>query len=322
MAQVVVLGEVLIDFFPAKGGTPESVGTFSRHLGGAPANVAVGLRRLGHQVALVSKVGDDPFGEFIASALDAEGVDTTHLRAEHRARTALAFVTRGAGGEREFLFYRRPCADELLTPEEVPEELISASSAFHFGSLSLTVQPARSATWMGLRCAREAGVLVSMDPNLRLSLWDSPEEARETILEALEMSDLVRLSHEEARFLTKLDDPAHAAAQLSVCGPSTVVITNAHSCDFHHLGRSGNQPGFSVRPVDTTGAGDAFMSGLLAWLLRIADDGARLDTLSPKELGEGVRFAHAAGALVTTSLGALPPEFSPEQIDRFMRDKG
>ncbi len=319
MAKIVVLGEVLIDFFPSGNVSPKSSATFARHLGGAPANVAVGLRRLGHETSLVSRVGDDPFGEFITGTLAAEKVDTSHLGVEHYAHTALAFVIRGERGEREFVFYRRPCADEFLSPEDIPRELIASSQGFHFGSLSLTVDPARNATWEALRYARDAGVTISMDPNVRLSLWDSPQEARALILQAAESCDLLKLSHEEAQFLTGSPDVDQAAQQLARRGPSTVVITTASGCRFQHRGYGGSEQGFTVEPKDTTGAGDAFMSGLLSWLLHAGV--TELALLEPDMLRRGLRFAHAAGALVTTEIGALPSGLSLTTVEEFARSQ-
>lgn len=318
MVGTAVLGEVLIDFFPTREGPSAGAATFSRHLGGAPANVAVGVQRLGQASALVSKVGEDPFGAFLLSVLGGEGVDVTYIRTEKRARTALAFVSRADQGEREFVFYRRPCADELLEPDEIPAELISGSAAFHFGSLSLTVEPARSATWKGVHVAKDAGVMVSMDPNVRLALWDSPEEARQVMLEAISRCDLLKLSHEEAEFLTGKSDLPRAAKVLASHGPCTVVITSAAGCHFQHRGTPGTAQGFTVCPEDTTGAGDAFMSGLLSWLLRRMDEGTSLAALQPEELFQGLRFAHAAGAVVTTAVGALPSQFTRENVKEFL----
>ena len=179
MADAICLGELLIDFVPTVTGVNLiEAPAFIKAAGGAPGNVAVGLARLGVRSAFMGKVGDDPFGHFLANTLAEVGVDVSPLRFSAEARTALAFVSLRADGEREFMFYRHPSADMLFTPREVDVDAIQHAKLLHFGSISLIGEPSRSATLYAVDAARAAGCLVSYDPNLRLPLWPDAEAAR------------------------------------------------------------------------------------------------------------------------------------------------
>lgn len=308
MADLVAIGELLIDFVPTVTGQGlADAEAFKKAAGGAPANVAVGVARLGVSSAFMGMVGEDGFGHFLADTLGQAGVDTAPLRFTAVARTALAFVSLRADGEREFLFYRSPSADMLFSPNDVDEGAIRAARAFHFGSISLIAEPARSGTLHAVALARRHGKLVTYDPNLRLALWPSADAARAGMRQGLAEADIVKIGEEELEFITGESDPVRAARRLWHDRLKLVAITRgaAGSAWLTRHGQ-GEVPGFKVAAVDTTGAGDAFMAGLIAGLLtsneaaqgEVPQEAARLDAIC--------RFANAAGALTTTGRGAIP----------------
>jgi fructokinase len=315
MADVICLGELLIDFVPTV--TPVSLveaPAFKKAPGGAPANVAVGLARLGVSSAFMGKVGDDPFGHFLADTLAAAGVDVGTLCFTAQARTALAFVSLGADGDREFMFYRHPSADMLLTPEEIDTAALRAARALHYGSISLISEPSRSATLHAIEVAKEAGCLISCDPNLRLPLWPDAASAREGMLLCLSKAQVVKISDSELRFLTGSDDPSAARAKLWSDGTLLMLITGGpEGCLYLTAASEGHVAGFSVDAVDTTGAGDGFVAGILQGVVRdpaIVGDETRLRTLC--------RFANAVAALATTERGAIPAMPTPDQVHRLL----
>jgi fructokinase len=303
MADAICLGELLIDFVPTVTGTTLiDAPAFQKAPGGAPANVAVGLARLGVPSAFVGKVGDDAFGHFLASTLAEAGVDTGPLRFSSKARTALAFVSLRADGEREFMFYRHPSADMLLRPDEVDEAAIRRAKLLHFGTISLISEPSRGATLHAIEIARDAGCLISCDPNLRLALWPDFAAAREGLLLGISKADVVKISDEELRFLTGSDDPAAARQQLWHDRLHLLVVTlGSAGCVYFTRAFEGVVVGFNVAAIDATGAGDGFVAGLLQGLLMergVPEDEARLRELC--------RLANAVGALTTTERGAIP----------------
>ncbi|MGC8781714.1 MAG: PfkB family carbohydrate kinase, partial [Anaerolineae bacterium] len=203
MFDVIACGELLIDFVATQAGvTLAQAPAFVKAAGGAPANVAVGVARLGYRAGFMGQVGDDDFGHFLADTLAEAGVDTAGLRFSAEARTALAFVSLRADGERSFMFYRHPSADMLWRPADVDAAYAASTRIFHYGSISLIGEPSRSATLTALGHARAAGALISCDPNLRIHLWPSAAAARAGILDGLGHADLVKVSREELAFLT------------------------------------------------------------------------------------------------------------------------
>ena len=319
MAEVVCLGEVLIDFVPTV--TPTTLieaPAFKKAPGGAPANVAVGLARLGIGSAFLGMTGDDPFGHFLEQTLREAGVDTRWLRFTADARTALAFVSLRADGEREFTFYRHPSADMLLRPEDVDAAAFTNAKVLHVGSISLIAEPSASATRVALARARAAGCLISCDPNLRLALWPDPEAARAGLLEAVAAADVVKISDDELNFLFGTDDPAEARSHLLAPHHRLIVITyGARGCVWLTHSAEGRLPGFVVEAVEATGAGDGFTAGLLAGLLDRPDaplHDARLDAIC--------RFACAVGAITTTVRGAIPALPDRATVERFLEQHG
>ena len=293
---VVCFGELLIDFVALESGvTVGDASGFQKAPGGAPANVAVAVARLGYPSAFLGQVGDDPFGHHLADVLAADHVDVSGLKFSAEARTALAFVSLAAGGERSFSFYRHPSADMLMTPADVDLRVIDRGKIFHFGSITLIGEPSRSATLAAVQHALDRGLTISYDPNLRLALWPDADAARAGMLGGLEYANIVKVSAEEVEFLTGSSDVQ------TLWRDRTQIIVVTHGADGATLyTRSGSHhmPGFNVNPVDTTGAGDGFVAGLLVGLLDHSAD-------YPAHLGDILRFANAVGALVTTQRGAI-----------------
>ena len=318
MADVLCLGEALIDLVPTTTGVGlAEAETFVKAAGGAPANVAVGLARLGVSSGFIGRVGDDPFGRFLIDTLSIEGVAVGGLRVTRAAPTALAVVSLGAGGDRDFIFYGRPAAHAMLTPTDIDQRAIREAAILHFGSISLIADPAREATLHAVELAHRHGVSVSFDPNLRLPLWPDAEAAREGMTLGLSQANLVKLSEDEVRFLQGDScDLIEAARALWHPGLDLMAVTRgAQGSLWLDTAEEGEEPGFTAETVDTTGAGDAFTAALLAGLAPHRDQGA----LSRAELGYIVRFANAAGALATTKRGAIPALPDREDVERFLK---
>ena len=305
---VVCLGEILVDFVAREAGV--SVGeaaSFQRVMGGAPANVAVGVSRLGRSSAFLGCVGDDPFGRFLTAELRVEGVDVAGLQTTAAARTSLAFVSLDAAGERSFVFFRQPGADMLLAAAQLDRARLSRARIFHFGSFSLSAEPAASATREALRLARAGGALISYDPNLRLHLWPDAEAARRAILPLIDQVDILKLSAEELLILTA-DGDARSLWRNSL--RALIVTDGGRGARLITPSGDWRAPGFRVRTVDTTGAGDAFVAALLA---RLAEQPNAL-AAAPEET---LRYACAAGALATTARGAttaMPTQKAIQQL--------
>ncbi len=316
MAEIVTLGELLIDFVPTVSGVSLiEAPAFKKAPGGAPANVAAGLAKLGVSCAFLGKVGQDAFGEFLKQTLDDVGVDTSGLVLSEEARTALAFVTLRADGEREFMFYRHPSADMLYRPDEVAYTLINQARIFHFGSISLISEPSRSATLAALQAAREAGVMVSYDPNLRLALWPNPDAARAGMLSVWKKTDLIKVSQEELDFLTGHADIDRAVEELWHDGLKLMLVTSGRQgCRYFTASFHGIVSGFQIKSIDTTGAGDGFVAGILKGWVDNPDlwqDEGQLKSVC--------RLGNAVGALTTTRRGAIPALPTHQELDSFLR---
>jgi fructokinase len=316
MSDVVCLGELLIDFVPQTNGLAlaDSPG-FLKAPGGAPGNVAVGLVRLGVPSGFLGMVGNDPFGHFLRDTLKNDNVDTTGLRLSDKAKTALAFVTLKADGDREFMFYRDPSADMLYASADVDEAAIRAAKILHYGSISLISEPSRSATLHAIEIAKAAGVRVSCDPNLREALWPNLDAAREGLRLAISKASLVKISDYEVEFLTGSTDLAAGARSLWHDGVEIMAVTKGpHGSILMTADTTVDVPGFPVQAVDTTGAGDGFTAGLLAGLLGRAS----IATLDKDTLYALARRANAVGALTTQKRGAIPALPTGAEVDAFL----
>lgn len=318
MPDIITCGELLIDFVPTESGVPlVEAPTFKKALGGAPANVAVGVSRLGASAGFIGKVGDDPFGHFLRNTLHSNDVDISSLKLDPQAPTMLAFVSLRADGERDFMFYGNPGTNMRFSTAEIDQRYIEQAKLFHFCSISLISEPFRSATLEAVRIARRAGAVVSYDPNWRPPLWPGDEEARREIMRAWPLADVIKVSEEEVAFLKPTDDLSDLESQVRSLWHDDLkllIVTRASKgCVFFTTGFSGQVDGFAVDSVDTTGAGDAFVAALLSRLLN------HPEAVSDKAaLTEICRFANATGALTTTGRGAIASLPDKEQVTRFL----
>ena len=316
MPDIITCGELLIDFVPTVSGVSLlDAPAFKKAPGGAPANVAVGTSRLGISSGFLGKVGDDPFGHFLAKTLEDSRVDTQGLLFSTEARTALAFVSLRADGERDFMFYRHPSADMLYRADEVDLDYIRSAKIFHYGSISLIQEPSRSATLHAVDVASQGGLIISYDPNLRFNLWPDREKAHQGLLLGWSKANLIKASEEELQFLSGSSDILEGARRLWHSQLSLLVITQGKAgCTYLTRALHGFVPGFPVVPIDTTGAGDGFVAGLLAGLVR-QPEAWKVEV----DLQAVCTYANAVGALTTTQRGAIPALPTAEQVDSFIK---
>lgn len=301
MKDIVTIGEVLIDLTQV-GVNEQGIPQFSANPGGAPANLAVAASRLGANTAFIGKVGDDGYGTYLRSVLAENHVDTTGMLVDAKEHTTLAVVSVDETGERSFSFYRDPSADVNLKAEEIPENLLKETKILHFGSVSLTAEPSRSATLYAARTARENGALVSYDPNYRASLWRDEATAVAQMKAALPLCDILKISDEELPLLSGTTDPEKGSAILAQNGIRLIFITLGADGAFFRLGnQTGSVPGIKVKVGDTNGAGDTFFGAALSKLVR--ED---LNTLTLERLSEIAAFANKAASITTSRRGAIP----------------
>lgn len=319
---VVCLGELLIDFVSTTTDVPlADCPSFHKAPGGAPANVAAGLAKLGVSAGFIGKVGDDPFGDLLRATLDAAGVDTSCLIKGRHVRTSLAFVANRSDGRKEIAFWRHPGADMLLSVDDLDFGYIGAARVFHFGSVSLSHLPSRDATLAAARAARAAGLLVSFDPNLRLPLWESGGDARHWIWEAMQFAHVVKLAEEEWEFVTGVDSFEKGNAKIRAAGPQLAVMTSGQrGCSFATSCAQGVMPAFAVDAVDALGAGDAFVAGMIRQFLALdCPMPAALGGLTSSDLTRIMTYASACGAWATQKLGAIPALPMADEVEDFMR---
>jgi len=317
---VVCMGEALIDLFPAEiGRRMADVSAFHPKPGGAPANVAVAVSRLGAAAAFLGDVGDDPFGRFLIDTLSGEGVDTQGMRVDPSMRTTLAVIAMPDPHRAEFVFYRQPGAAMARRPDEQDRALLRRSRAFHAGPISLIDEPGRSATLRAMAAARAAGALVSFDVNYRPSVWPSPEEALRVTASVLPLAHLIKVNETELRLLTGHDDPATGSAALLERGPELIVVTlGAQGSYYRSAEAAGFVPAFPVETVDAIGCGDAFMAGVLVGLVGGAGDEPWRERLDEVHLRPILRRASAVGALTATRPGALPALPRAAEVEAFL----
>ena len=306
---VVALGELLIDF-TCISTDGDGYPTMAAHPGGAPANFLAALAKFGAKTALLGKVGSDAFGKMLTATLQKAGIETSGLIEAEDAFTTLAFVTLDETGNREFSFARKPGADTCVTFEELDLKLIDEAKVFHFGTLSLTDEPARSATYRTVEYAKSKGKLITYDPNLRKPLWKDLNTCKEQMLWGLGQADVVKISDEEVEFLFGLGVEDGAAHILREYGVKLVFVTcGADGCFFKNAVAEGRVPSLSgIKVIDTTGAGDIFGGSAVWKLLQL---GQAPETLDEAQLRDVVGFACAAAGLSTTKSGGISsvPEY-------------
>ncbi len=319
MYDVVALGELLIDFAPQSvngNGYP----VLAANPGGAPGNFLAALNRYGCKTAMIGKVGDDMFGRLLIKTLQTAGIETKGVLTDENHFTTLAFVSLDKDGNRDFSFARKPGADTCLRPEEIDESLIADARVFHFGTLSLTDEPAASATRRAVGLAKAQGLYVSLDPNLRKPLWKSESEARAAMEWSLRQADIVKISDEEVGFLWDLTPEEGARKLLEEYGVSLAYITlgpkGCFAATASHQVRVGSPSG--VRAVDTTGAGDIFGGSAMSRFLACKKAPAEL---TAEGLTRIVRFACTAASLSTQKHGGITSVPDMREVDGRIGDQ-
>ena len=319
MYDVIALGELLIDFAPQS--TNESgYPILAAHPGGAPGNFLAALTKYGCRTAMIGKVGEDTFGKLLIKTLNDAGIDTAGVIMDPSVFTTLAFVSLDASGNRDFSFARKPGADTCLTPEEVNESFFSEAKVFHFGTLSLTDEPAASATRRAVELAKKHGLLISVDPNLRKPLWKREEDAKAAIEWSLRQADIVKISDEEIDWLWGLSPEKGAWKLLTEYDVSLVYATlGPKGCYAATRGQAVNvQSPAGIHVVDTTGAGDIFGGSAMSQFIQC---GKSPSELSEEDLKTIVRFACTAASLSTQKHGGITSVPEITQINSLLNNK-
>lgn len=315
MYDVVALGELLIDFIQS-GSSWNGNPLFEANPGGAPCNVLAMLARLGYQTAFIGKVGDDSFGKMLGETIQKTGISAEGLVYDSNVNTTLAFVHSLAGGDRDFSFYRNPGADIMLTEQEVSKKLMEECRIFHFGSLSLTDEPVETATKKAVAFAKNAGKLISFDPNYREPLWENEERAKEAVWYGIGICDILKIADNEIKWLTGSDDYDKGVRMLKERSRAkliNVTLGCQGSLAYYQDRKVCGKPFLSDRTIDTTGAGDTFCAGVLGFVLEHG-----LDDLKEADLEKMLTFANAAASIVTTRKGALCSMPDKEEINRLI----
>lgn len=309
---VAALGELLIDF-TENGISGQGNPLFEANLGGAPCNVLAMLTKLGHKTAFIGKVGNDFFGKQLEDAIKEIGINVTGLRKDDKVHTTLALVHTYPDGDRDFSFYRNPGADMMLTEEEIPEELILETRIFHFGTLSMTHEKVRRATKKAVAIAKQAGAIISFDPNIREPLWNSMDEAREQVLYGLGQCHILKISDNEIQWLTGKNDYTEAVKWIreKYDIPLILVSMGKEGSRAYYQDRMVEKaPFINENTIETTGAGDTFCACVLHYICK-----HELENLTEKNLKEMLTYANAAASIITTRKGALRVMPRPEEIE-------
>ena len=300
---VTALGELLVDFTES-GFSQGGMRLFEQNPGGSVTNVLAAAARYGLKTAFIGKVGEDMHGHFLAAAMEKAGVDVSRLRYTKEAFTTLAFVALAADGDREFSFARHPGADTCLQSDELGKELLANTRVMHTSSLSLTDEPARSATYEAIRIAKEAGAIITYDPNYRASLWKNEAEAAQRMRTLIATADIIKLSDVETELLTDEKDPESAAIKLYNMGVELVAVTlGSEGALMLAKGKTQYLPAYKTKAVDATGAGDAFLG---SFIYRVLELGKRVEDVSLEEAVACADFAQAAASLCVEGRGGIP----------------
>ena len=321
MPQALCIGELLIDFVSTTVDvTLAEAPGFAKAAGGATANVAVGLAKLGVDAGFIGKIGDEPFGDFLRETLEQNCVDTSQLISEADRRTTLAFVATRSDGAKDILFYRNPGADILLRPDEIDEAYVQSADVFHYGSCSLSHQPVRDATLRAIQYAKDAGAFMSYDPNLRLMMWDAPEDAKHWIWEVMPYANVVKAAEEEWEFITDTPELENGSERILEAGVELVIVTlGEHGCYYNNGSHQGYVDGFKVKVVDPLGAGDGFVAAMLTQIMRSSGGVRNLSEFDDNQLQGMMRYANGAGALTTQKIGVIPALPTTSEIETFLK---
>ena len=316
MKKIITIGEALIDFIPNKKGCSlkEVVG-FERVAGGAPANVAAVVSKLGGKSNFISQLGEDAFGDYIIDELNKVNVDTSYVLRTNKANTGLAFVSLKEDGNRDFSFYRNPSADMLLNESEINKEWFNDCHSLHFCSVDLIDCPMKEAHKKAIDCAIDNNSIISFDPNVRLPLWETPEACRKAILEFLPLANIVKISDEELEFITGISDEPKALEFLLQGDVEVIIYTKGtNGAEFITKERKVFSPSFRVQAQDTTGAGDSFIG---SFLYQVAEDDNTLESLvnlSEEKIKEILTFSNATAALTVCKRGAIGALPTKEEV--------
>jgi sugar/nucleoside kinase (ribokinase family) len=324
MADVVCMGELLVEFVASKDNVSlvEAPG-FVKAPGGAPANVAVALQRLGLSSRFVGKVGEDPFGVFLRESLGRIGVDTTYLLVDSKARTTAVFVAVWDDGRKDLCFYRNPGADMMLTKAEVTNEMFGDARGFHYGSITLIHEPAATAQRKAIQIARDRGLMISYDPNYRPTLWPDENTAREVIQDAFRHCHLVKVSEEEWQVATGHGEMDRGIQAVLDRGVELLVVSRGDKGAFVTNGEYRIEcPGLKIEVVETTGAGDGFMAAMIVRLLPEREKVGSLARIDPGIVRSALGFANAVGGLACTKMGAIPALPTTSEVERFISTLG
>lgn len=313
---VIALGELLIDF-TQNGLSEQGNGLFEANPGGAPCNVLSMLNNLGKKTSFIGKVGNDQFGKTLKKALEELGIGTENLLMDNEVHTTLALVHTFADGDRDFSFYRNPGADMMLTVDELNLDLVRDTRIFHFGTLSMTHDGIRATTKKAVETAKEAGALISFDPNLREPLWDSLDNAKEQVRWGLGKCDVLKISDNEIQWLTGEEDFTAGVKKIREEFPIPLILVS--------MGRDGSRayygdhyvevaPFLQKNTIETTGAGDTFCACVLNYVLEHG-----LEALTDEQLKEMLTFANAAASIITTRKGALRVMPTREEVLDFLK---
>ncbi len=318
MVDVTALGELLIDF-TNNGLSNQGNPLFEANPGGAPCNVLAILQKLGKKTAFIGKVGKDQFGKQLRQTIEEVGISSDYLMEDDEIPTTLAFVHTFPDGDRDFSFYRKPGADMMLREDDITPNMVKNTKIFHFGTLSMTHEEVQKATKKAVKMAKEAGALISLDPNLREPLWSSLELAKEQMLSAISECDILKISDNEIQFLTGKEDydDGIAALRKQYDIPLICLTMGKDGSRAYYRDLRVEIPGFYQElVVDTTGAGDTFCGCVLNY---ICEHG--LDSLTEENLKEMLTFANAAASLVTTQKGAIRSMPEKSEIENLIHVK-
>lgn len=312
---VIAMGELLIDF-TMSGESEQGNGMFEACPGGAPCNVLALLNKMGKKTAFLGKVGKDQFGVLLKGTLDDVGIDTSNLMIDEQVNTTLAFVHTFPDGDREFSFYRNPGADMMLAADEVDPAFLAQSRLFHFGTLSMTHDGVREATKKALQAAKDAGLMISFDPNLRPPLWSSLELAKEQMEYGFGFCDILKISDNEIQFVSGKEDYDEGIRYLQdkYHIPLILLTMGKDGSRAYYKGMRVERKGFRCETIETTGAGDTFCGSSLNYLLD-----HDFDNLTEEQLSEMLTFANAAAAIVTTRKGAIRAMPDREEVENLIR---
>ena len=314
---VTAMGEMLIDF-TLNGQSEQGNHLFEACPGGAPCNVLAMLNKLGRKTAFIGKVGEDQFGRLLKGTIDELGIETKGLILDKEIHTTLAFVHTFPDGDREFSFYRKPGADMMLTEDEVDYDLIRQSRIFHFGTLSMTDEPVRSATKKALEVAKEAGCLITFDPNLRPPLWNSLDDAKKQMEYGFQYCDMLKISDNEIQFVSGKEDYDEGICYLQdkYNIPLIFLTMGKDGSRAYYKDMRVERKGFQVKAIETTGAGDTFCGCSIHGLLTHG-----LEGLTEENLGDMLTYANAGAALITMKKGAIRSMPEPENITKLIEEK-